>query len=201
MPAVMPAPQVSTDPVPFRVLDRKTETYQKDGADVAQEENGSFLVSTAGAVGVAAVGYELEGARRLAVDANVVGPLQPYDENSFAGVFVDYHTPAGYSKRVAISLGLHNKSRLTGGPDWGKLVPPEQYVEMTSAELKELELGDWAPADWDGRVWFSVVLQNSGPATSIEGRLIMPQTASDDAQQRKAERDAVGAAARMQRRF
>lgn len=177
-----PAVVISPEPVvnPLRILDRKTETFHQDGLDVAEGENGSFLASTGGDVGEAAVGYELDGAHRLTIEVKVAGSLRPYDENSFAGFMVDYHTPAGYLSRVALGLGLFNDRRTSGGPAWGKQAAPERFIDLSASEIKELDLQQWAPADWDGRAWFSVILQNSGAATSIEGRLVLPMAANGE---------------------
>lgn len=177
-PEPSPAPSVVMPPKPsvkpLRILDRKAETYHQDGLDVATVENGSFHVSTGGDVGEAAVGYELDGAPRLPIEVKVTGSLHPYDENSFAGFMVDYHTPTGYVSRIALGLGLYNDRRTSGGPAWGKQAAPERFIDLSGSELKDLDLQQWAPAEWDRRVWFSVILQNSGAATSVEGRLVLP---------------------------
>jgi hypothetical protein len=181
-PAVVASSERPADKTPLRIVDHKTETYQQDGSDVARGDDGSFFISTIGEVGAAAVGYELEGAQRLTVDVKVGGALRPYDDNSFAGFIVDYHTPAGYSRRVALTLGLHNDRRTSGGPAWGKETIPERFVDLSVSTAKELNLEQWAPTEWDGRVWFSVMLQNSGPMTSIEGRILLPAAEDDNAQ-------------------
>ncbi|HVA45466.1 MAG TPA: hypothetical protein VNH11_03695 [Pirellulales bacterium] len=168
------ASKPSHTPSPVRVLQTKTEKYPSDGSDIASNDGGSFVVSTSGEVGEAAVGYELDGARHLVLEAKVAGELRPYDENSFAGLMVDYHTQFGYVSRVALSLGLSHEGRESPGPLWGRQAPADRLVALAEAELDTLDLEQWAPATWDGRVWLSALLQNSGPGASITGRLVLP---------------------------
>jgi len=89
--------------------------------------------------------------------------LHPYKKSTrpFAGIMVDYHTPKGYVKRVALSLGLADTRRRTPQPDWGRNRPPDQFVELckmideTNYAQITVDLARYAPRDWDGRVWFT----------------------------------------------
>ena len=89
--------------------------------------------------------------------------LHPYKRSSrpFAGVMVDYHTPKGYTKRVALSLGLLDMKRSTAQPDWGANRKPGQFVELrkmideTDRATITIDLSLYAPDGWDGRVWFT----------------------------------------------
>lgn len=182
-PAVVTPGEPAVDRVVLRIVQTKTETYHQDGLDVARGENGSFYVSTGGDVGEAAIGYELEGAHRLTLKASVAGTLRTYDENSFAGFILDYHTPQGYAQRVALPIGLFSDRRTSGGPAWGTQGAPGRFVDLSDTVVKELAVDEWAPANWDGRVWFTVIVQNSGAMTSIDGGLELPQTARPDADQ------------------
>jgi hypothetical protein len=124
-------------------------------------------------VGIAAVGYELENVMTVQTEARVNGRLDRYDDNSFVGFIIDYHTPGGYTKRVALSLGMSFKGR-KNTPEWGKGKPPDVFVDLPKAPTNVINLKEWAPSEWDGRIWFSVLNQNGGKNTSITGRIVVP---------------------------
>ena len=126
-------------------------------------------------VGIGAVGYELENVNSLQAEAKINGRLKAYDHNAFVGFNVDYHTPEGYSKRVALSLGMYSTDRgHEHTPYWGKGANADQYVDLGAWRSGILNLKEWAPPGWDGKVWFSVLLQHSGKNTSMTGRIAIP---------------------------
>jgi len=88
-------------------------------------------------------------------------PPKPNSRN-FAGIVVDYHTPRGYTKRVALFVGVRNQKCNSPYPDYGKSAPADEYRDLSKALIQKpehtfaLDLQSHAPADWDGQVWFSV---------------------------------------------
>jgi hypothetical protein len=88
-------------------------------------------------------------------------PDQPHTRN-FAGIVVDYHTPAGYAKRVALATGVRHRECSCPFPDWGKAAVADESRDLGAGLIETpettfaLDLQPYAPADWDGQVWFSV---------------------------------------------
>ena len=66
--------------------------------------------------GASYVGLELKGVRFLNVAANVSQKIERLNRNSFAGFMVDYHTASGYTKRVALAMGVFDKDRKDRNP-------------------------------------------------------------------------------------
>ena len=89
---------------------------------------------------------------------------RPGNPKAFAGLIVDYHTPGGYTKRVALGMGLIQASTPATQPSYGKASRPDVFVRLKdyihkSKEAKfSIDLRRWAPADWDGRVWISAAV-------------------------------------------
>ena len=80
----------------------------------------------------------------------------------FVGIMVDYHTPAGYTHRAALSLGLCAKPDDLLYPTWGKASAPSRLVLLQDLvngppqATLAVDLSQYAPAEWDGQLWFSV---------------------------------------------
>ena len=77
----------------------------------------------------------------------------------FAGLLVDYHTPNGYSRRVAFSVAAENFDCNTPYPPFGANRPPDHVVSFGDlvtdhpSRVFSIDLAAHAPKDWDGRVW------------------------------------------------
>jgi hypothetical protein len=127
-----------------------------------------------GLLGAAFAGLEIEALRKVQVrltntyhDAfHLRGPGHhvPDRPNSrnFAGIVVDYHTPAGYTRRVRFATGVLHRECSSKLPDY-----PQPAVAAASRDLGAaliqvpettfaLDLQPEAPPDWDGRVWLSL---------------------------------------------
>ena len=89
---------------------------------------------------------------------------RPGNPRAFAGLIVDYHTPRGYTKRVALGMGLLQPSTKATQPLYGKKTKPDAFVRLKdyihlSKEAKfSLDLRRWAPTGWDGRIWISAAV-------------------------------------------
>ncbi len=97
----------------------------------------------------------------------------PQYTSTFAGMFVDYHTDAGYIRRVALGLGIINPKREIGRPEWGAAAVPQEYIALADAinEGREttvtIDLARWAPEGWDGRCWLTAGAENVYPSRRL----------------------------------
>ena len=88
-------------------------------------------------------------------------PNRPNSQN-FAGIVVDYHTPAGYTKRVRLAAGVLHQDCNSAYPDYGRTGQADESYDLGTSMIEgpeqtfALDLRPYAPGDWDGRVWFSV---------------------------------------------
>lgn len=139
-----------------------------------------YPASWAGARDYAFAGFEFEELRVVTVrvasnmkDIHGETAAQanfPYTgADSFGGLMVDYHTPQGYARRVGLSLGQINTGRTLERPGFGYGKAPVQYAVIdnligagNNAEYT-LDLSQWAPAGWDGRVWLILGADGAGP--------------------------------------
>ncbi|MBD3292411.1 MAG: hypothetical protein GF393_05775, partial [Armatimonadia bacterium] len=103
---------------------------------------------------------------------------KPQYTSTFAGLMVDYHTAEGYTKRVALGVGLLNPRRTIGRPGWGTGEAPEEYVSLgdlinEGAEATlAIDLARWAPEGWDGRVWLSAGAENVYPSRRVYAEIL-----------------------------
>ncbi len=128
--------------------------------------------------GFAAAGVEASNPGRVNLRLTLARPLYGRFYKTpagFVGLTADYHTAAGYTSRVRFALAPCQAEALTNSrPWWGlytatKAAPKQPwFVDLTSllkpGETKELalDLGRWAPAEWDGQVLFGPVLESCG---------------------------------------
>jgi len=103
---------------------------------------------------------------------------KPEYTSTFAGLMVDYHTEDGYTKRVALGLGLLNPKRTINRPGWGAASAPHEFISLGDAihEGREtqftIDLARWAPEAWDGRVWLSAGAENVYPSRRIFAEIV-----------------------------
>jgi hypothetical protein len=122
--------------------------------------------------GAAYAGLELKGVRFLDVATSASPKIEQVNRNSFAGFMVDYHAASGYVRRVALGIGVLRRNRMDKNPHWGKQEVPDEYVDLGSRDLYELDLRQWAPPGWDGQVWFTVALQHAGLGTFVTAQIV-----------------------------
>jgi hypothetical protein len=134
-------------------------------------------------------GIEVRGLRTVAVriDHNMYPVRGLYRErhvlyeghpNAFIGFFLDYATPDGYVKRVALSVGEMSTKRTSKAPEWGAARVPDQYLRLPSTIYNGervaglFDLATWAPAGWDGRVWISTIMDLALPSRWLSITLV-----------------------------
>jgi hypothetical protein len=97
--------------------------------------------------------------------------------DSFAGFIIDYHTPQGYTRRVALGLGVLNPARPGPAPNWGKAGRPDaclawsRSITEKPADTLTVDLAAHAPPDWDGQAWFSIGVDTVSRGLRIEATI------------------------------
>ena len=124
--------------------------------------------------GAAFAGLEIKGLRKAEVrltnsfhDAFHIrgpgfhAPERPNSRN-FAGIVIDYHTEAGYTKRVRLATGVLHRECSSTQPEYGKSGLADEARDLGIALIERpetvfaLDLSLYAPEGWDGQVWLSV---------------------------------------------
>ncbi len=146
--------------------------------------------------GAAFAGLEIANLRKIEVSLsntfynafNMFGKdlhLPPWNTSTrpFAGIVVDYHTPAGYTKRVSLATGVIHSDCSSVYPDYGKAEKADEYYDMGKALIESpeqtftIDLERFAPDGWDGQVWISV----GSDWVASDRRLTMRILAANDA--------------------
>ena len=161
-------------PLGFEVLARQAKVAPDESHGSARSNN-LFMEVTKNSMsspGASYAGLELKGVRFLDIAVNASPKIEWINKNSLVGFMVDYHTAAGYERRVALGIGVMGKNRGDKNPHWGKHEVPDECVDLGSHDLYELDLRQWAPQGWDGQVWFSLTLQQAGLGTFVTAQLM-----------------------------
>ena len=180
----------------LHVIGTGTESYdgyQRPQVAVAEPEalrsGGGIADAPVTRYGYGFGGLELERARVLKLKitntffdawsfSRGMPSFHPQYTSTFAGLLVDYHTDDGYTKRVALGLGLLNPKRTIERPLWGTRTAPHEYVNLADAinEGREMtlaiDLARWAPEGWDGRVWLSAGAENVYPSRRVHAEIL-----------------------------
>ena len=145
---------------------------RRDFANVNDREFEIGMGSGADGLGEAQVGFELKGVERIIVEGRGDLAVAHIDHSSKCGFFIDYSTPAGFSKRVFLGLSLHPGRIFNESPPWGtRTTRPAVVTDIGRSARYQIDLKRWAPANWDGRCWFTVNMQNAGPNRTLTGKL------------------------------
>jgi hypothetical protein len=142
--------------------------------------------------GYAFAGFESTGCETLwlRLEPDQYQPWSGYGEmtqNRFAGVVVDYHTPRGYARRVWLHHAPTKPERPTErcerrAPTWHMdLARPRRVLEVNweqvhadlpPGQIVGLDLARWAPADWDGRFWLGLGVQDVGSERTLSAAVL-----------------------------
>lgn len=138
--------------------------------------------------GWAFAGIELMGIEKLPLLIKKIGQFTSRNENSFAGLIIDYHTELGYQKRVFLGLGACSDERYDLRPaSWilddaafslkQRLLFETQFVDLSdkiSGQTGRLDIliKEYAPKEWDGRIWFAAGVQDIEKQAGIKTTLV-----------------------------
>jgi hypothetical protein len=154
-----------------RILQHKLHDWPNSKTDYARFDDPLIEVglgSEAPGWGWGATGIEIDSVRRIKFALTTTGLFkQVGDDPVDCGFKIDYHTPAGYTKRVALSLWNKTPKKYVPVPPWGQGKLPDQVETIGLRRAYDLDLAKWAPPDWDGQVWFNVMTQNTGRGTRL----------------------------------
>jgi hypothetical protein len=157
-----------------KILREKTATWDGSTENFARYNNQLFECGIGNhlkGLGLGAAGIEIENVHKLTLSWQPSARLTALDENSFAGFIVDYHTPSGYTKRVAHAIGLSSEKHRSPVPQWGKGGLPDKWLYRKVKPEFELDFKGYAPTGWDGTVWLTVVLQNAGTNARVTAKI------------------------------
>ncbi len=157
------------------VYEVRTATFPSNPENFARDSwTHDTLTLTAGFGPTGDWGFSVIGARMnapavLELQVRLSGTYAPMDANAVAGVVVDFHSPGGYLKRVLYEIGPPAPKRDDFIPIWGKSTAPDEIRRPLVGDDGKvtLHLASDAPIAWEGRIWLSVLLENSGRDTSF----------------------------------
>jgi uncharacterized protein (TIGR03067 family) len=157
-----------------QIVQHKTFSWDKSKTNYARYEDRVFdvgLGNEAPGWGTGVAGVELENVRHLQLSVTFSGKFKYMDVNSLAGFLIDYGTGAGYTKRVSLHTGISDRKHFASWPNWGKGKAPDTYISVGTQKTYDIDFQTWAPTGWDGRVWFSAIVSNTGDRTRIVARI------------------------------
>jgi hypothetical protein len=160
-----------------KILRHKTGTWKGSQDNYANYSDLAFDIGIGNrrdGKGFGNAGVEIENVRNIALSVERSPPYQHIDANSFAGFMVDYHTSEGYVKRVALGAGMIDYKRFSKAPWWGRGARPDKFVRLGQHDTYVLDLEKWAPQGWDGKVWFTVSVENTGRQTNLKVKAALP---------------------------
>jgi len=122
-------------------------------------------------------GFETNWNGPIELEVQGSGDYKIHNHLSTAALSLDFGATGGWSERSLIGLGLLQGWRPPHAPSWGagwngqKIVrgnllnagPEKQKIVVTPS--------DYAPEDWDGRLWIGLLLHNTGASTTLKARI------------------------------
>lgn len=138
----------------------------------------SFRINRGGTWGAnGLVCIELADVRNLTLVIDHLNCVQQADAGFF-GYLIDYHTPAGYVRRVAFDM--RGKAASPRELPWGKKGNADLVVPVTHEAWRYVDLRRYAPPGWDHRIIFTAMMGIYGVKTDRwEGRLVVPGLGND----------------------
>ncbi|TWU56780.1 hypothetical protein Poly51_26970 [Rubripirellula tenax] len=168
------SPPASSDDQSPMILDRRTRT-SSEFRSIARADDRTLVVGIGrrpDGLGQAEAGIELRSVKKLTVKGSLTpADMVTVDAFTKCGFVVDYHTPAGYTRRVFLGLALEPGRTFSKMPLWGTAMEPETITDLGRRDSYDIDLQRWAPKDWDGQSWFSLVIQNAGTDRTLEATL------------------------------
>lgn len=123
--------------------------------------------------GASGTGYGTIGAQfdsivsDLHIQVKKGGDFKIIDKNSVFGIRFDYYNGSAYTKSLFVHGGIYNSERTTAYPFGTKSAPDDVlYTEaFNNNEDFTIDLKNYAPDDWSGRVLVTFEIQNTGTLT------------------------------------
>lgn len=190
----MTVQRIDKDVHGFRVLRRFSDVSAAGGTYTSDVDSGAFTVYVrAGSgytAGFASAGLEFASVREVHANVSLATPpaRETFDAEPEAHLTftVDFHTPQGYAKRVYFNASKPiDDVAASPGPAWGvnsdeaSANPLIQHVHWRQRYVTfirpMIDLAEFAPPQWDGRVIMGVHMQACRPETGLFFRL-RPQT-------------------------
>ncbi|QDT07729.1 hypothetical protein K227x_61570 [Rubripirellula lacrimiformis] len=165
-------PAMSDQP---EIIGRKWRTGSDSRRDYASVDDQTLVVGIGrrpDGIGQAEAGVELRGVKVLTVDGKSSHKEMAADDAyAKSGFVVDYHTAEGYSRRVFLGLGLKPAREFTAMPTWGTATKPTLVTDIGRSDSYRIDLARWAPPQWDGQCWFTLLIQNVGTDRTLTATL------------------------------
>ena len=161
-------------PLVVKILETKKQDWNLSKTDYVKINGKQFdlgMGNDRGGFGIAAAGWHLIGATKVSIKIKFSGIGRINDAHTFAGLIVDYRIGEKYTKRVSFNGMQVSKARTLNMPDWGRSAPPDLNVQLKEESYYEFDLQKWAPEGWRGETWVSMLLQNSGRNTMLQGEI------------------------------
>lgn len=171
-------------PVKMEILNTDTATSDSSSLDYAVFDGNRFEVGIGDdpkGMGYGCVGFLISNLESIEVDTEFYGTPQTKDENTFVGGIVDYRVNGQFTKRIAFTPTVKMPRRTDPIPTWGTATIPvftepvfsEKYIGDDTRGFFTVNIEKFAPADWDGVVWLSILVQNSGRNSGAKGSVMM----------------------------
>jgi hypothetical protein len=106
----------------------------------------------------------------LTFSPTIQGSLAPIDQNSCACIRIDYQVNGSYTKGVLFhgpyngGTDLYNAARNDPMP-FGTKRQADQVVQVSNLANFQVNLSQYAPSGWSGRVQITFIFENAGPNT------------------------------------
>ncbi|MGB7324827.1 MAG: hypothetical protein WBD31_08135 [Rubripirellula sp.] len=157
------------------ILDSRTRTSNDSRTDFATVKSQSLVVGIGArpdGIGQAEAGVELDSIKSLTVTGSLShAEIIHVDAFTKSGFVIDYHTPAGYTRRAFLGTGMEPGRQFTTMPIWGTATVPEIITDLGRRDSYTIDLTRWAPKEWDGKVWFTLLIENAGSDRTLNATL------------------------------
>jgi len=105
------------------------------------------------------------------------GTLKTIDKNSMLGLRIDFRIAGVYTKSVLFHSGFYDPAR-DAEMAWGTKLQADE-VKLVNDSSFVVHFADYAPTNWDGRVFISFIMQNIGANTRAKVILKDPSKLTD----------------------
>ncbi|TWU58177.1 hypothetical protein [Rubripirellula reticaptiva] len=157
------------------ISNSKTRTSNDSRMDFANVKSQSLDVGIGphpDGIGQAEAGVELNSVKSLTVTGSLShADIITVDAFTKSGFVVDYHTPGGYTRRVFLGTGMEPGRQFTTMPIWGTATVPDIITDLGRRDSYSIDLTRWAPKNWDGKVWFTLLIENAGSDRTLRATL------------------------------